>query len=435
MNDSTPRSRPVNKDRAEAPLRARHHAILRKARRQEPASLARLVEGIEADYQFKLGYVILTSIIESVEVAIETEDPRAQPLAKNLFEHWHLVLPHGLRAIAYGRAAFEKTYRIDADSGLALLAGLDYLPFERSGLRLDAEGSFAGVELRGPGHTALLEPDRAWWFALDPTPLEPHGRSRYLGAALEVWKQRRQLERQEEIWYSKFAIGHAVARAPEKADVDPIIDQGDLGVVGADGQYVDPMDVMRERCNEIESGGVLVLSSKTNREGRYLYDYQESPEQKESGPLELRRKSLDAAALRSLGIPERAITQDSSTGSYAMASTHLSVLLHTCEGILAQLATSFERYVIRKLVELNWPEDRRPSVRLTRQPLGSRRKEQLIELVGSLLTAPHVSPWFTNGVVDARKLFEIANVPLASSTAAPASESPMTDDEAQQDRQ
>ena len=48
--------------------------------------------------------------------------------------------------------------------------------------------------------------------------------------------------------------------------------------------------------------------------GRPLWSYAQPSGHSDAGPLERRLSQLDAYALRSLGIPERALTQDAATG-------------------------------------------------------------------------------------------------------------------------
>ncbi len=66
------------------------------------------------------------------------------------------------------------------------------------------------------------------------------------------------------------------------------------------------------------SGGTLVLQSETTVVGQPLFSYEPAQPVASSGPLDEERKRLDAAALRSLGIPERAVYQEDSAGSYAL---------------------------------------------------------------------------------------------------------------------
>lgn len=358
------------------PTSTMHRSILRSVRQQEPKSIVRLVEEIERDYQFKLGYLVIQALVQSARATIEVAAPgdadRAARLSDNLQRTWAQSLPQATRAFAFGRAAFEKTYRYDRGANLHLVSGLDYLPPEHSELVLGDDGGFAGVRLETDELSAILGPERSWWFALDPTATAPHGRSRYLGAPQEIWRARRKLEEEERIWFSKFALGHGVARAPDVAATPPAYrDRPDES-----GEILDPMEALRRELAAIESGGVLILSSKSYADGKYHYDYQESQGLRDSTPIEHRRQMLDVAALRSLGIPERAVTQDGQTGSRAVAQVHLEVLYRTAEGILEQIAASFDRYIVAKAVEVNWPERNRPAHRVRWSPIGSPARSE-----------------------------------------------------------
>jgi hypothetical protein len=375
-----------------------------------------MADQIEQDYQFRLGYLVIESLVRSAQIDVVVDDAgstsetdRVNAVVENLRDTWSAMLPSAMRAFAYGRAAFEKTYRYDAGSSCYLVAGLDYLPPDRTELVVGEKGEFGGITLAGPREPILLEPARTWWFALDPTPTEPHGRSRYQGAPLQIWHARRQLDEQERIWYSKFAIGHGVARAPDAPSSSRAAHLTDAST--------DPMEAMRQELSNIESGGILILSSRTGPDGKYLYDYQASEGQQASGPLERRREWLDVAALRSLGVPERAITQNDRAGSRAMAQVHLEVLYRTCEGILDQILSSFRRYVAGKLIEINWGTDRPPRWRMSYRPIGDSAgtpsRDWLASLAQQLALSPTLPELARQGVLDVDRLLALAEVPTA----------------------
>lgn len=408
------------KNTSNLPRAAFHRGILRAAAVPESPSITRLVELIEEDYQFRLGYLVISALTQSARVSIELTAPedegaRAALLAENLRAVWSRMLPSALRAFAYGRAAFEKTYSYDVASRTYLIADLDYLPPEYTSLVVARDGGFDGIDLSVGAESVHLGSERVWWFALDATATHPHGRSRYLGAPHQVWQARRQLDEQEQIWFSKFAIGHGVARAPERP-----------GTVLAADQLPEPMEAMRRELESIESGGILILSSQRYPDGTYLYDYRESEGQWDSRPLEQRRQMLDAAALRSLGIPERAVTQDQHPGSRAMAQVHLEVLYRTCEEILEQLIASFEHYVVRKIVEVNWPTGARPTYRVSHAPLGDSTAPASTqeELARSLVLADRLPELARRGNVDVDQILARANIPRGSGQPMAAGEIP-----------
>lgn len=344
----------------------KHAEQLKDNVRKERRGISKLVEEIESDYQFKLGYLTVQALILGVDVSIvgPEGDPRAAALAQNLQSIWDQSLPNAIRSFAYGRAAFEKIFETDPANSLVKLASLDFLPFENTELVLEDAGAFGGIKLTGKGKEPItLEPRCSWWFALDPTPIEPHGRSRYIGAPMLVYDDRTSLKRQAKIWYDRFAIGQAVARFPEPEGAEKDLPEEH------------PRAKMQAMVSEAESGGTLLLSSAryVNGDGtlsdKYMYDFDPSDGLRDGSALDTRLTRLDAAALRSLGIPERAVTQDSETGTNAMAQAHQQVLFATCDGVLDQIVDSFKKYVIEKLVEFNYPAGARPVIDVQWTPL------------------------------------------------------------------
>lgn len=350
--------------------KARSHDAMAKSIEKENRGIAKLVNEIECDYQFNLGMLTIKALVESIPVSVnEQADLRARALAANLLRHWRETLCQSFRSFAYGRAAFEKTYR--RDGGLVLLDSLDYLPFELTEMVLDEHGDYDGVKVKPKGGGEFVLPaESTWWMALDPTPTEPHGRSRYLGAPFEVFKQRQDLAKQFKIWYQRFAIGHGVARFPEPDGPEDFREEDH------------PKYKMAAMLAQIESGGIALLSSLQyansdgSPTGTYQYDYQPSPGMSDATPLSTRLQSLDAQALRSLGVPERAVTQDESTGSYSMAEAHQLVLFATCDGIMEQLTNSFERHVINAAIKLNYQPGNQPSIRLAWKSLREQAMER-----------------------------------------------------------
>lgn len=350
------------------PAHKRQFANDRKA---EPSGLAALVESIESDYQFKFARLVIEALILSVDVQIvvpEGADARAVALAKNLQQRWAEYLPNALRCFAYGRAAFEKSY--EPTPGLTLLSGLDYLPFHLSELSLDESGNFTGIILKGKDKEPIpLPPESSLWVALDPTVTEPYGRSRYLGAAKAVFDKRQRLDKNEQIWDGRHAIGQGKARVPDPTPGE------------AEQQGTKPADVMAASIQEMESGGYLILSNQqtTNAAGdptgAYEYDITFSEGLKDGTPLIQRRQQLDDAVLRSLGSPERATTQNSDVGTNAMAESHQLVLYATCDGVLSQIINAFQKWVIDKLEVINWP-DQRPGIKVVWTGLRQRAEEE-----------------------------------------------------------
>lgn len=376
-------------------------------KRQE---ITKLVESTESDPQFLLGITVIRALATSATVSIEVdgETSQTQALVDNLMDVWSATLPEALKCFGYGRIAFEKIYGLyDSKAGIRPLEKLEPLPFESTEMRIcKDDGRYQGIKLKIKSNEVDLDPPETWWLALDPTPKNPYGQSRYRGAPEEVLKERKKLSKNEGIFQDKFALGHGVGYAPSKyPDGDSNVD--------ASGQPTNPMDDMANGVRNMWSGAVLVLDSavdpKTNQP---LFRYEAPQTKQDASPLENRRRILDAYALRSIGVPERAVTQDDATGSYAMAEVHWKVLQNTVEGLLNAIVVSFQKYVIDPVVLLNCPSANRPTLKLVAQPIRDDLRPLVIDLVKSVIAAPQVSPLLAQGVIDLEKLVEASGLPL-----------------------
>lgn len=372
--------------------------------------IVRLVDSIESDPQFLLGITVIRALATSATVSIEVdnETPQAQAIADNLMDAWDAMLPEALKCFGFGRIAFEKVYGLyDSRAGIRPLEKLEPLPFESTEMEIDkADGHYKGIKLRIKDSEVLLDPPETWWLALDPTPKNPYGQSRYRGAPEAVLKERQKLSKNEGIFQDKFALGHGVAFAPSKYP-DPESN------TDTSSQPTSPLDDVAASLSNLRSGGTMVLDSAVDpKTGQPLFRYEAPQTKQDATPLENRRRILDAYALRSIGVPERAVTQDDATGSYAMAEVHWKVLQNTVEGLLNSIVVSFQKYVIDPAVMLNCSSVNRPTLKLVAQPIRDDLRPLVIDLVKSIIAAPQVSPLLAQGVIDLEKLVEASGLPL-----------------------
>ena len=372
--------------------------------------IVRLVDSIESDPQFLLGITVIRALATSATVSIEVdgETSQTQALVDNLMDVWSATLPEALKCFGYGRIAFEKIYGLyDSKAGIRPLEKLEPLPFESTEMRIcKDDGRYQGIKLRIKDSEVLLDPPETWWLALDPTPKNPYGQSRYRGAPEAVLKERQKLSKNEGIFQDKFALGHGVAFAPSKYP-DPESN------TDTSSQPTSPLDDVANSLNALRSGGTMVLDSAVDpKTGQPLFRYEAPKTTQDATPLENRRRILDAYALRSIGVPERAVTQDDATGSYAMAEVHWKVLQNTVEGLLNAIVVSFQKYVIDPAVLMNCASANRPSLKLVAQPIRDDLRPLVIDLVKSIVAAPQVSPLLAQGVIDLEKLVEASGLPL-----------------------
>ncbi len=382
--------------------------------------IEKLVDEIESDEQFFLGYLTLKSLVESAKVSIEVEgDSRAQTLADNLMAKFKEALPHACRAIGFGRAAFEKWYAgYDAETGQNHIGGLEPLPYSLTSMVV-AGGEYYGCELKvkitaeNGNNEVVVEtiPARgSWWFALDPTPEQPQGKSRYLGAPEKVLERRQKLNDSWEIFGGRAANGLTVAKAPTEYPTSGITTKGDVGEVNVYGEPENPITDLVNSLTMAEDGGIVGVSSAVDPEkGTPLFEVLTQPVQSSADPLKALQSKEDDAALKSLGIPPKALDNNTGVGSYAQAETFMKPLLSTVEGILSQIVSSYQKQVVDDATAVNFGK----SAKLTMvwQPLSEDRTAFVLEIVKGIVASPALSPLVAYQALDLGKLFEISGLP------------------------
>lgn len=393
-------------------------ALTRHVKKREIQGVAELVKRMREDEAFSFGESVIDELAKTVQVSVESDsdEPRAVALAESLEDTWYRSFSDMLEYWPFGRAAFERICKWDWSASIHVIKSLDYLPYELTEMKL-CGGKFDGIKV-GKGEDAVeLTRDESWWLAYDATPLEPHGRSAFLGSPYAVWKLRRDHDKRETTWYKRFSVGRGVAYAPSEAERLPVSGQGDYGDLNAAGQLVNPMEAMKFSLLEVEAGGDLILPSSYDEAGNKRYSYEPAQDLKDGAALENRRRSLDVMALRSLGIPERAITQDSTTGSRAVADAHLRVLYGTIEGIVSQIVESFQRHIVDVMVRLNGFKGVKLTVNY--RSLDDAAKARLDDIVKTVLISNQPSPLVVEGVVDFESMLMESGIPLgADATAA-----------------
>ncbi len=380
------------------------------------AKIERMVKDIEADPQFKIGYLTIAALVQYANVTVESSstDPAAIRLAAHLQEQWYRTVGAMMRAFGYGRQAFEFWYQDQPRGGLRLLDKIAPLPFGQTEREEDGRIR-VGSDSRGDAAPRLDE-DCGWFLTVDADAEYPDGKSRYLGAAEEVMRQRKLLAKNYTTYLGKFANGVAIGKAPSQYPDSPLTGKGDAGQVDEYGVPLNPQSDVAEAYRRAESGGIVVLSSATDPEnGTPLFDVSLQTIQPQSAALENKERALNDAALMAIGVPPRAVSQDAAVGSLALAEAHRKVLNATIEGLLTQFATQFESGPAKQVAIVNFGG--RVEFRVTWQPLEEDRTQLVLELVKGIVASPTVSPLISEGVLDLDKLLDVAAIPKGKDVA------------------
>ena len=281
----------------------------------EPRNIGELANRMRQDYQIRLAESILAANIRAAKVTVHVAgNARAQILGMHLERLWKDTLPAMLRCIGDGRVAFEKVWEYSAEANLNYIRKLDPLPFAQTSMQLTDEGEFDGIDLDvGEREPLEIPPGNCWWLALDPTPMEPHGRSRFLGAPFAVWKERREAIRLRSVLRTRMIVSGGVAHIPMTETLE-------------NGQQIDNAVEMARAHDSRLAGSLMLLSNERDRDGHYIFDYTEPPSTLNLAPLDASIDGLDQEQLQAFGIPPKTVLEGDSTGSnYCLGKCIMSV--------------------------------------------------------------------------------------------------------------
>lgn len=409
------KQRPANiRDNTGKPVAAPSSNANLHTKDERRSKIEKLVREIESDPQFKLGYLTIQALVQYANVTVECDstDPRVLAYADHLKEQWYRTVGSMVRAFGYGRQAFEFWYQPQPRNGLRYLDKISPLPYSQTEREPDGR-----IKVGCGDDAPRLGEDCGWFLTVDADAENPDGKSRYLGAAEKVLEQRASLSKNYTTYLGKFANGIAVAKAPAYYPEAALTGKGDAGQVDENGMPINPALDVANAYRRAESGGIVVLSSAVDAEkGTPLFDMSLQTIQPQSAALENKERKLDDAALMSIGVPPRAVSQDSAVGSLALSETHRKVLNATIEGLLTQFATQFEAGPAKQAAIVNFGG--RVEFHVTWQPLEEDRTQLVLELVRGIVTSPAVSPLITEGAIDLDKLLDIAAIPKGSDIAA-----------------
>lgn len=342
----------------------------------EPTHTAEIAEKMRSDYQVQLAELVLGANLQSIPVSwadsadssrtagdvSEADQSRHAALRVQLLTLFKSTLPSMLQCLGDGRVAYEKVWSYLPVHDLTVIRKLEPLPVEQTRMQLSKDGAFEGIDL-SVGEKLTLSPEKCWWLALDPTALQPHGRSRYSGAPYETWRRRQRASRLRDILIEKFALRGGVAHVPPTVEAD-------------DGRVIDNFEATARAYAALQSGGLLLLPNSRDSRGEYEFDFSEAPEVLNPGPLDAVIDGMDAEQLRAFGIPEKTVIEGHAVGSHAMVSQQMLVLMAVVEGILSQFINSFQKYVVEPVIAHNFSTQDSPTWQLAFEPVSQRQRTQ-----------------------------------------------------------
>lgn len=372
----------------------------------ESKSLGKIVEEMRSDYQVSFCERILGANIAAIQVTASGETV-SEELTEALQTLWDRTLSSMLDSIAYGRVAYELEWKNDGVYQVPCRA--EPLPFELSRMNL-CDGRFDGIEVKTKsGQWEPIDVMNSWWLAIDATVVQPHGRSRFLPAPYEVYKDKRGAKKNRQTATSKWGTRGPIMRGPQ-TDFDP--------------QTQQPFDVLPELSPAVDvwsAGGMLYLSNDRDPASKDGNEYKYAVEQAELAGFDPTAindtiERMDVEMARAFGIAEQTIMEAGGVGTYGSITQKMLLLFAVCEGILDQWCRSFEKYVIAKVLAVNGlPAE---SITLSYTSLAQRPDAFIFEAIKILLANPQFVEAIMAGGVDIKAMLEDAGFPVTEQLAA-----------------
>jgi len=356
------------------------------------------------DPQIALGLMAVKSPVIAADWSIECpprdESPQASALAEAIQDWltaevdrlWWAVTPKALLGAEFGRMGAEKVFAVLDDAKYHLVEVRDLEP-DAFDILVDDARRFAGLRLRrGKGD---LDWTKSILFTHNSEFGNLHGRSIY--------------KRVEDPWWWCKELYDVANRYMERKGDPPIKARAPSGTRrDANGAEYSPQKKLADAIDAQKKGGKIVLGSEKDKDGNFEYDIEYFLDDKRLDQMLEYIQHLETLKLRGMLVPERVLTQDTSTGSYGMAQVHAEAFIVGEEMILSDVVGMWNSQIIPQLVVANWGTSA-PEARLVTRPL-SDEVQQLVRQIfqGLASSAPQV---FT-AIIDLITMCESLEIPL-----------------------
>jgi len=377
-------------------------------------------EKMKTDPQIAIGLSVIKMPIYSLGWNIECDDPDIREFVKiTLKPVWKKLLRSMLTAIDYGFASHEKVWWLyPFDISTTSPNGRKKTHFKGKAevykkikahypgsikIRTDSTtDDFLGIIQSIGGQSTSLDADKCFLFSLNADFGNFFGQSR--------------LKPSYKPWYWKEVISQFMLRYFERRGSPATVVQHPIGGgIDVDGNEYDNSEIALRIGQNLVENSVVTLPFEANKEGINQWNLSYLNDEKRGEMFVEALNYLGAQILRSLLIPERVMTQDLSTGSFSMASSHAEIFLLSEEGLVAEMESAINSEIIPPLVQYNFKPKKivECNVRIESIQYDRKRilKEILIEMIRNMNTmvktgkAPNLMPSLS-------EMSEVLGIPL-----------------------
>lgn len=370
------------------------------------------------DGQVRLGLMAIKLPVISRAFWVECVDPDIQYFIQSaLTPIWRTLLKSLLLGLDFGFSAHEKVFKIeegfhvtsdDKDDGKVdytrdsiIYKKIKSLHPETITFKYDLHYNFDGfIQNKGRQNQVELKSEKCFVYTHDKEFGNLFGWSR-LKPVYPYWYTYWIIDAWHEVWLEKRGMPPVVVRHPIGSSVygsddagEPVMKQN-AQIARDVGKTMGPNAVITIPSNKMKGAGGL--------ESEWGLDYFQDTSR---GDVYVEAKrELDVHKLRALLVPERAVTQEASSGWSSGSATeqHVWLMLEGLKSLISDIEQHVSKYIVRPLVVLNFGDDA-PEAKVKMEEIGRELSGALFQLYMQMAASGNAHP-------SVSKLEEILNVP------------------------
>lgn len=366
------------------------------------------------DGQLRLGLSAIKLPIMSRDFWIECEDKDIQAFVnQNIKEIWRPLLKSMLTALDYGFATHEKIW--EAVEGYNVIDKKEDVNYKKDMIKYknfrdlhpetitmdyNKKMKFKGFYQNKDqgGISAYVPAKKAFVFTHDKEWGNIYGWSR-MKPAYPYWYTYWILDAWHERWLQKRGIPPIVVKYP--------IGKSQVATSGTTVNYKDNQQIAEDVGKSWQPDTVITIPSdeikqSTGRSTKWEVEAFQDVQRLDSF-VEAKEK-LDIRKLRAILVPERAITQESGTGSFKMAEQHTWIMMESLKGLISDIRAHINEFIIPGLVAVNFG-DKAPKAILMMEEIGKELTGALFEIYLNLIAGNKAHPSIS-------QMEELLNIPI-----------------------
>jgi len=315
---------------------------------------------MKSDPQIAIGLAMIKMPLYALNWTVRSESPDIKEFVRSaLAVIWRKLIKSMLTAIDFGFSSHEKVWNIvPLDIYTQTPNGRKKTHFSGKGeiyakikphypasikIRTDAKtDEFIGIrQAVGLGQFVELDADKCFFFSVEDEFGNYYGQSR-MKPAYKAWYWKEVL--------TQFMLRYFERRgSPASVVTHPT--GGGLDIAG--NEYDNAEIALRVGQNLVENS-VVTLPYEPTKEGKNQWGIEFLTDDRRGEMFVNALNYLGTQVLRGLLTPERVMTQDLSTGSFSMASSHAEIFLLSQEGLIAEMEDAINTQLIPQLIEFNF---------------------------------------------------------------------------------